>query len=107
MLDAGCYTENVSGVREVRRSIMKRLLFLVLSIVAVVASLHVWRTQQIYELFRFLAFESLVLLIVWNTRRWFREPFSISQRVSWIILAASTALADHGPCKMLLLYTLR
>lgn len=72
------------------------LLFLVLSTVAVVASLHAWRIQQAYGIFRFFAFESMVLLIVWSAPRWFREPFSISQIVSWIIFAASTALAAHG-----------
>jgi len=36
------------------------------------------------------------MLIVWNADRWFREPFSIRQIVSWAILAASTALAAHG-----------
>lgn len=75
---------------------LKLPLFLVLSTVAVVASLHAWRTQQTYGFFRFCAFESLALLIAWNARRWFSEPFSISQMVSWIVLAASTALAAHG-----------
>jgi protein-S-isoprenylcysteine O-methyltransferase Ste14 len=75
---------------------LKLILLLVLSTIAVVASLHAWRTQQAYGFFRFLAFESLALLIVWNARRWFLEPLSISQLVSWIILVASTALAVHG-----------
>ena len=75
---------------------LKLLLFLVLSTVAVVASLNAWRIQQAYGCFRFLAFESLALLIAWNARSWFREPFSIAQILSWIILAASTALAAHG-----------
>jgi protein-S-isoprenylcysteine O-methyltransferase Ste14 len=72
------------------------LLFLVLSGVAVIVSLHAWRTHQAYGFFRFFAFESLGLLIVWNARRWFREPFSMSQMISWIILAGSAALAVHG-----------
>jgi hypothetical protein len=45
---------------------------------------------------RFFAFETLVLLIVWNADRWFRDPMSIQQIFSWIIFAASTALAAHG-----------
>jgi len=72
------------------------LLFVSLSAVAVAASVHSWRTRQVYGLFRFLAFECLILLIVWNTSGWFREPFSILQSVSWTIIALSTALAVHG-----------
>jgi protein-S-isoprenylcysteine O-methyltransferase Ste14 len=71
-------------------------LFVVLSAVAVIASLHAWRVRQSYGLFRFLAFESLALLIVWNVRHWFRDPFSFSQIVSWVIIVASTILAIHG-----------
>jgi protein-S-isoprenylcysteine O-methyltransferase Ste14 len=72
------------------------LLFVVLSAVAVAASLHAWRTRLEYGLFRFFGFEFLTLLIVWNASRWFRDPLSIRQIVSWIIIAASTALAAHG-----------
>ena len=42
---------------------------------------------------RFLAFESLWALIVLNARPWFRDPFSLHQIVSWILLAGSAALA--------------
>jgi len=72
------------------------LLFLVLSVVAVVASFHAWRTRQVYGWFRFFAFESLALLIAWNARRWFLAPLSISQLISWVILAGSTAIAANG-----------
>jgi protein-S-isoprenylcysteine O-methyltransferase Ste14 len=33
---------------------------------------------------------------VWNASRWFREPLSIQQIVSWTIIVGSTALAVHG-----------
>jgi len=72
------------------------LLFVVLTAVAVVASFHAWRMRLSYGLYRFLAFESLALLVVWNVRRWFREPFSPAQVVSWTIIVVSTALAIHG-----------
>lgn len=75
---------------------LKLLLFVVLSALAVAASLHAWRTQQAYGFFRFFAFESLVLLIVWNASSWFSEPFSIQQIISWTIFVASTLLAAHG-----------
>jgi hypothetical protein len=59
-------------------------------------ALYAWRTHQVYGFPRFFAFETLVLLIVWNADRWFRDPMSIQQIFSWIIFAASTALAAHG-----------
>jgi len=74
----------------------KLLLFVSLSAVSVAASVHSWRTRQVYGLYRFLGFECLILLIVWNTSGWFREPFSVLQIVSWTIFAASTALTAHG-----------
>lgn len=75
---------------------LKLLLFIALSAVAVAASIHAWRAQQAYGVLRFFAFESLVILIVWNARRWFREPLSIQQIVSWSIFVASVIVAAHG-----------
>jgi len=72
------------------------LLFVVLTAMAVAASRHAWRTQQAYGFFRFFGFETLVILIVWNAGRWFVEPFSTKQIVSWTIFAGATVLAAHG-----------
>ncbi len=72
------------------------LLFVLLSGVAVVASLHAWRAHETYGLFRFLGFELLAGLVGWNAARWFHDPLSIHQLCSWILLATSLALAVHG-----------
>jgi protein-S-isoprenylcysteine O-methyltransferase Ste14 len=72
------------------------MLFIVLSAAAVAASLHAWRARLAYGFFRFFAFESLASLIAWNASRWFDNPLSFRQIVSWAILAASTVLAAHG-----------
>jgi protein-S-isoprenylcysteine O-methyltransferase Ste14 len=77
-------------------SVLELLLFVVFSAAAVAASLHAWCTRQAYGWYRFFAFEALGLLIVWNVRCWFREPFSIQQMVSWTLFAVSAALAAHG-----------
>jgi protein-S-isoprenylcysteine O-methyltransferase Ste14 len=42
---------------------------------------------------RFLAFEALWALIIMNARGWFRDPLSVHQVISWILLAGSAALA--------------
>lgn len=75
---------------------LKLILFVALTAVAVVATIHTWRTRQAYGFLRFFAFESLVLLIVWNARRWFRDPVSYQQLISWFVIGASAALAIHG-----------
>lgn len=72
------------------------ILFIVLSAGAVAASLHSLRTHQVYGFFRFFAFETLVLLIIWNIPHWFHDPLSIHQIVSWTFLVASTVLGIHG-----------
>ena len=75
---------------------LKLFLLVSLSAVVVAASVHSWRRRQVYGVFRFLAFECLVLLIVWNAGHWFREPFSVVHIISWSVLGISTALAVHG-----------
>lgn len=49
-----------------------------------------------YRFTRFLAFDSLLGLIFLNADRWFVEPFSVRQIISWIFLAGSLCLAVHG-----------
>jgi protein-S-isoprenylcysteine O-methyltransferase Ste14 len=75
---------------------LRLLLFVVLSAAAVAASHHAWRTRQAYGFFRFFGFETLAVLVAWNAGRWFREPFSILQIISWTLFAVSIALAARG-----------
>ncbi|OGL29920.1 MAG: hypothetical protein A3G44_08390 [Candidatus Rokubacteria bacterium RIFCSPLOWO2_12_FULL_73_47] len=46
--------------------------------------------------YRFFAFESILALVVLNARQWFSHPFAVRQILSWMLLAASAALAAHG-----------
>lgn len=71
-------------------------LFGLLSCAAVVASIHAWRSHRLYGWCRFLAFESLALLVAYNARRWFHAPLSPAQSASWIIMTGSAVLAAHG-----------
>ena len=75
---------------------LEPVLFVAFSAVAVVASVHAWRTQLTYGWYRFFTFEALGLIVVWNVRRWFPEPFSVQQIVSWGLFAVSAGLAAHG-----------
>jgi protein-S-isoprenylcysteine O-methyltransferase Ste14 len=56
-------------------------------------SLLVPRSHGFY---RFLAMEFILVLVLVNVDRWFHEPFSAHQIVSWVFLAASIVLVTHG-----------
>jgi len=71
-------------------------LFVGLTGLAVVASLHSWRADESYGFFRFFGFESIAALVAWNSRAWFQDPFSAQQILSWALLLGSAGLAAHG-----------
>lgn len=54
------------------------------------------RLRSGHGLWRFIAFEGLLGLVVLNTPRWFLHPFSLLQMLSWLCLLASLFLALHG-----------
>lgn len=45
---------------------------------------------------RLVALESLAALVLLNARRWFEDPLSPRQILSWVFLASSLVLAIHG-----------
>jgi protein-S-isoprenylcysteine O-methyltransferase Ste14 len=45
---------------------------------------------------RFIAFVSLLSLVLLNTDSWFLNPLSLHQLISWIFLASSLILALYG-----------
>ena len=49
-----------------------------------------------YGLIRFFTFESILALILVNVDHWLRNPFSIAQIISWIILIASIVTVSSG-----------
>jgi protein-S-isoprenylcysteine O-methyltransferase Ste14 len=57
------------------------------------SSLRVPRSHGFY---RFFAWEFLLLLFLLNLRRWFHEPFSLHQIVSWVLLLTSLFLVLEG-----------
>ncbi len=54
------------------------------------------RNPRAHGFFRFFAFETLLLLVLYNLDVWFKQPFSPLQLLSWQLLLASLALAIHG-----------
>ena len=57
------------------------------------ASLPVPRS---HGFFRFFAWECILALFLLNVESWFRDPFSIPQIVSWLLLIVSAFLVIHG-----------
>jgi protein-S-isoprenylcysteine O-methyltransferase Ste14 len=54
------------------------------------------RAPRSHGFYRFFAFEALLGLILLNAPRWFRDPLSFRQLVSWTLLAASVVLVAEG-----------
>ena len=54
------------------------------------------RNPHSHGFYRFLAFEFLLALVLLNAPRWFRDPFSARQLVSWLILMLSAVMAAEA-----------
>ena len=76
--------------------LLQWILFLVVSAPIVAFSWPWLRNSRSHGFYRFFAFESILGLILLNAPRWFRDPFSPRQIVSWLLLLASAFLAAHG-----------
>jgi protein-S-isoprenylcysteine O-methyltransferase Ste14 len=57
------------------------------------ASLRVFRS---HGFFRFLAWEAILALVLLNEGRWFDQPFTIRQIISWFLLLISVFLVVNG-----------
>jgi protein-S-isoprenylcysteine O-methyltransferase Ste14 len=54
------------------------------------------KAGRFHGLYRFFAFESILVLVLLNWRFWFVEPFSWYQIVSWVLLCGSLVPAVEG-----------
>jgi protein-S-isoprenylcysteine O-methyltransferase Ste14 len=57
------------------------------------ASLRIPRSHGFY---RFLAWECILILFLLVVERWFQDPFSVTQLISWLLLSVSAFLVLHG-----------
>jgi protein-S-isoprenylcysteine O-methyltransferase Ste14 len=76
--------------------IIKLAILVVVSVGIFVVSWQFLRNPRSRGFYRFFAFESTLVLILLNLENWFRDPFSIHQIVSWLLLLCSIVLAAHG-----------
>jgi protein-S-isoprenylcysteine O-methyltransferase Ste14 len=54
------------------------------------------RAHRYHGVFRFFAFESILVLVLFNAEWWFKDPFSVFQLISWPLLLASIFPPIHG-----------
>jgi len=75
---------------------IKLVIFAIVSGGIIFVSWTSFRNPRSHGFYRFFAFESILILILLNLENWFRDPFSIHQIVSWLLLFVSIVLVAHG-----------
>jgi protein-S-isoprenylcysteine O-methyltransferase Ste14 len=70
--------------------------FLVVSAGLIYVSRKSLRRPRTHGFCRFFAWECLLALCLLNLRRWFVNPWSVPQLISWLLLVISAGLAIHG-----------
>ena len=76
--------------------IIKLIVFAIGTLGIVFISLHSASKLRSYGFLRFFAFESILVLILYNVEHWFRNPFSILQIISWLLIIASVFVVSSG-----------
>ena len=72
------------------------IIFCVVSTFLIYLSKNCLFAPRSHGFYRFFAFESILILILLNTAKWFSNPFSIHQVISWLLLIISILLAVQG-----------
>ena len=78
----------------------KWIIFAGLSLGVIIIS---WRTlfnMRSHGFYRFISWEMIILLFAFNYRFWFRDPFSLNQVFSWILLIVSGIIVIAGVVKL-------
>lgn len=75
---------------------IKIVIFLILSTVLIYLSRKSLFDHHNHGFYRFFIFEFLLILILLNLDRWFFNPFSVIQIISWLLLISSLFLALYG-----------
>ncbi len=74
----------------------KLVIFVVVSAVFVTISRASLPAPRSHGFYRFWAWECILGLFLLNVEVWFRDPFSMSQLVSWLLLIVATVLVIYG-----------
>ena len=77
-------------------NIIKIILFVLGTAVFAWFSYSSLRQPRSHGYYRFFAWEFILALVTLNLEAWFRDPFSILQIISWMLLIISIFLVIHG-----------
>jgi protein-S-isoprenylcysteine O-methyltransferase Ste14 len=76
--------------------VAKLIIFVLVSAPLLWFSWPFLRDRHTHGFYRFFAFETILVLLLVNVDRWFLNPFSPLQILSWVLLILSLCLAIHG-----------
>jgi protein-S-isoprenylcysteine O-methyltransferase Ste14 len=72
---------------------VRRVVFLLGSLGFLILSRGALKEHHLYAFPRFFAFEAILGLVVLNAGKWFAQPFSFHQIISWVLILYATYLA--------------
>jgi protein-S-isoprenylcysteine O-methyltransferase Ste14 len=79
---------------------MGKVEIIILIILTIVIAWLSWiislRDKRYHGIFRFVSFESILILIMLNCRAWFKNPLEWYQLISWVLLGGSLLVAVSG-----------
>lgn len=75
---------------------IRLVLFIVIALAVTVLSRRTLLHFRSHGFYRFIAWEAIAALILWNLPRWFSEPLSPRQLASWIMLSGSLVVLWTG-----------
>jgi protein-S-isoprenylcysteine O-methyltransferase Ste14 len=79
---------------------MDKVEIIILIILTIVISWLSWivslRDKRYHGIFRFVSFESILILVLLNYPLWFKNPLAWYQLVSWVLLGGSLLVAFFG-----------
>lgn len=75
---------------------LKLIIFVIVSAAFGWVSRKALRNRQSHGFYRFFGWEAILALVLLNVDRWFSDPFSTQQLVSWFLLSTSLILVVLG-----------
>jgi protein-S-isoprenylcysteine O-methyltransferase Ste14 len=79
---------------------MSTIIIIIFAICTIIIVWFTWwislRQRRYHGIFRFFAFESILVLSLLNYPVWFKDPFSLHQIISWVLLILSILVAAIG-----------
>ncbi len=79
---------------------MGKIGIIILIILTIVLAWFSWfvslRDKRYHGIFRFVSFESILVMVLQNSQVWFKNPLAWYQLISWLLLGGSLLVAVSG-----------